>query len=382
MKLEEIIEKLENMKKDFIPTTSEESAGNYDIKKLFESLTDYTNHTKKHSQNSCTGSKTYDTWTTISNNCPSNENPGIIDNNNCKKLETYYDDLESGGSCYSGSPDPVSCEVDLICSTNFYDNSHLGCSQVENKINKYLTTLLQYYINNKEIIINKVLGDDNDGPINDGETTFNLYMINKDYIDKFYTPIKTVIKNIDEKITTKVYETFNEFLNNPSKDTYQLRNSKDFNLFSWMNCSAIGQDYNATLSILKSSLTKELKIITYVSLLFEFLLIANLYIMVGLSKNLINKKFEMNEEKNVSIEEIDINELEKAEKEEEIYSIKNKNKIDSSQKLGKIKKNYSNPTLVSLSGSDRRNISQNGEKVNEIMNMKRKNKKDNKDKNN
>ena len=149
-----------------------------------------------------------------------------------------------------------------------------------------------------------------------------------------------------------------------------------------MNCSTIGQDYNATLSILKSSLTKELKIITYVSLLFEFLLIANLYIMVGLSKNLRDKKYEINEEKNVSIEEIDINELKEAEKGEEIYSIKNKNKNDSSKKLDKYKHNNSNPTLDSLSGADRRNSSQNGEKVNEVMNMKRKNKKAIENKNN
>ena len=379
MKLEEIINNLENMKKDFIPTTSEESAGNYDIQKLFDSLTDYTNHARSNLQTVCTGTKTYDNWTTVSNNCPTNGNPGIIDNNNCKTLETYYSGIENGGSCFSGSPDRFTCEVNKICEENFYDNSHLHCSQIEEKIGEYLKTLLQYYIRNKEKIIG-ILGESTDGPISDGETSFNLYKINKDFDDKFYRPIKSVIKDIDEKITTKVYETFNEFLNDPSKDTYQLRNSNNFNLFSWMNCSTIGQDYNATLSTLKSSLTKELKIIAYVSLLFEFLLIANLYIMVGLSKNLMDKKYEKNEEKNeeknVSIEEIDINELKESEKGEEIYSIKNKNKIDSSKKVGKIKKNYSNPTLVSLSGSDRSIFSDNGEKINEIMNMKKKNKKD------
>ena len=149
-----------------------------------------------------------------------------------------------------------------------------------------------------------------------------------------------------------------------------------------MNCSTIGQDYNATLSTLKSSLTKELKIITYVSLLFEFLSIANLYIMVGLSKNLIDKKYEKNEEKNVSIEEIDINELKETEKGEEIYSIKNKNKIDSSEKLAKNKiidnngmkieqnENENNPTAMSINGSDRKSLSENGEKIHEILNMK------------
>ena len=386
IKLEEIINNLENMKKNFIPTTSEESAGNYDIEKLFDSLIDYTNHGRKNLQRDCTGTKTYDIWTTVSNKCPTNGNPGIIDNNNCKTLETYYRGIENGGSCYSGGNPDYSCEVNNICTTNFYDNSHLGCSQVENKIKEYLKTLLQYYIGNKEII-NKILGQSTDGPITDGETSFNLYKINKDFDSKFYTPIKSVIEYIDEKITTIVYETFNEFLNDQSKDTYQLRNSKDFNLFSWMNCSTIGQDYNATLSTLKSSLTKELKIITYVSLLFEFLLIANLYIMVGLSKNLIDKKYEKNEEKNVSIEEIDINDLKESEKGEEIYSIKNKNKIDSSEKLAKNKiidnngmkfeqnENENNPTAMSINGSDRKSLSENGEKMHEILNMKQNNNK-------
>jgi hypothetical protein len=157
-----------------------------------------------------------------------------------------------------------------------------------------------------------------------------------------------------------------------------------------MNCSAIGQDYNATLSTLKSSLTKELKIITYVSLFFEFLSIANLYIMVGLTKNLRDKKYEKNEEKNVSIEEIDIDEIKETKNEHEIYSLKNKNKnkIDSSEKLEKnlitenngmkVEENDkdTNPTAMSINGSDRKSLSENGEKVHEILNIKRKNNKD------
>ena len=320
------------------------------------------------------GCSTQDTWTTISNHCPANDNPGIIDNNNCKELKEFYPDLAGDTSCTSTHIRDAGCMSDRISA--LYNSN---CNVNQDNIKKYSKILLEYYIGNKEIITEKILGDDED-PITPSTLTYNLNMVKNDFDANFIGKIEPVIKNIDEKITTLVYETFNEFLNDKTKDTYQLRNSKDFNLFSWMNCSTIGQDYNATLSILKSSLTKELKIITYVSLLFEFLLIANLYIMVGLSKNLIDKQYEINEEKNVSIEEIDINEVKEAEKGEEVYSIKNKNKIGSSKKLDKNKSNYSNPTLMSFSGSDRRNLSQNGEKVNEIINMKRKNKKDIEDK--
>ena len=365
MKLEEIINNLKNMIDDFIPTTTKESAGNYDIQTLLDSLTSYTNNDVNH----ITDCITYDTWTTISNNCP-NENPGIIDNNKCKTLKTFFPDLEEDNTCTTSSPQKRDAECEANKISKIYDS---GCSVNQPQIKSYSKTLLQYYLDNKSII-NGILGNINGGTISDETTAYDLYKVKNDFDEKFIGKVKTVISSIDEKITTKVYEVFDEFLNNASKDTYQLRNSKDFNIFSWMNCSAIGQDYNATLSILKSSLTKELKIVTIVSLLFEFLSIANLYIMVGLSKNLIDKQYEMNEEKN-SIEEVDINELKGTEKGCEIYTMKNKDKIDSTQKFNKKKYDNANPELVSISGSDRRNLTQNGEKVKDILNMKRKNKK-------
>ena len=373
MKLEEIIDNLKNMIDDFIPTTTKESAGNYDIQTLLDSLTSYTNNDVNHITNCIT----YDTWTTISNKCP-NENPGIIDNNKCKTLKIFFPDLQSDNTCTTSSPQIRDAECEATKISEIYDP---GCTVNQQQIKSYSKTLLQYYLDNKSKI-NGILGSINGGTISDVTTAYDLYKIKNDFDDKFIGKIKTVISSIDEKITTKVYEVFNEFLNNESKDTYQLRNSKDFNIFSWMNCSAIGQDYNATLSILKSSLTKELKIVTIVSLLFEFLSIANLYIMVGLSKNLIDKQYEMNEEKNASIEEVDINELKGTEKGCEIYTMKNKDKIDSTKKFNKTKYDNANPELVSISGSDRRNLTQNGEKVKDILNMKRKNKKGDEDKNN
>jgi hypothetical protein len=200
-------------------------------------------------------------------------------------------------------------------------------------------------------------------------------------------------KNISEIIDKKyLYDFSYEFKNPINKLINEAKNfssnlSDDLLILidnALSNCSLILDDINLDIYIKEFREITKYEYNNFINSVTNSLddFSKNVLLYIGLSKNLIDKKFEMNEEKNVSIEEIDINELEKAKKEEEIYSIKNKNKIDSSQKLGKIKKNYSNPTLVSLSGSDRRNISQNGEKVNEIMNMKRNNKKVIKDNNN
>ena len=392
MKLDEIINNLTSMEHDFIPTTSNESAGNYDIQFLFDSLTSYTNKKDvKNFQDGCSN-PTYDIWTTVLNECP-RQNPGII-NDKCKLLKNYLPNSDNNAGntgCNTNAPPgggDVECEAKKI-SNNY--NLGSGCSvlNIKTEIENYSKTLLQYYFHNGNLI-KQIVGETGDtfpNPIDD-TSLIKLYMIKKDFEENFIKEIKDAIDIIDEKITSNVYEVFNEFLNVTTKDTYTLKNSEDFNLFSWMNCSVIGQDYNATLSTLKSNLTKELKIITYVSLFFEFLSIANLYIMVGLSKNLRDKKYEKDEENNVSIEEIDIYEKKEIKDNDEIYSIKNKNKIDSSEKLEKnlITENNgmkteendkdNNPTAVSINGSDRKTLSENGEKVNEILNIKRKNNKD------
>jgi hypothetical protein len=321
MKIEEIINNLISMKDDFIPTTSKECSGIYNVQSLLDSLTSYTKKNDENNFQSGCLYPTFDTWTTVSKYCPI---PNLI-NERCKLLKNYYPTSDSYTSCIANSPpgteDP---ECEAIKISNIYSDD--DCTHnIKQKIKNYSKILLEYYIKNNELIEDLLgnTGDTYPDPIDD-TSEIKFYMIKNDFQSNFIVPIKTVIKDIDEKLTSRVYEVFNEFLNDTTEDTYKLRNSEDFNIFSWMNCSAIGQDYNATLSTLKSSLTKELKIITYVSLFFEFLSIANLYIMVGLTKNLRDKKYEKNEEKNVSIEEIDIDEIKETKNEHEIYSLKNK----------------------------------------------------------
>ena len=131
------------------------------------------------------------------------------------------------------------------------------------------------------------------------------------------------------------------YTGNTIEDSSKI-NISNFNIFSWMNCSAIGQDYNATLSTLKSNLTNEMRVITFCSLVCELLLIANLYIMVGLAKNLRDKIFEINDERNVShtsdnIEELQVNSIKetKDKEDDEIFAIKNKKKFEVEENIDK-----------------------------------------------
>ena len=185
---------------------------------------------------------------------------------------------------------------------------------------------------------------------------------------------------INDELTSVVYNLFSKLLNDTTKDTSTL-NDTDFSLFSWMNCTAIGQDYNATLSTLKSNLTSEMKVITFCSLVCEFLLIANLYIMVGLAKNLRDKIFEINDARNVShssdnIEELQINSIKETKndkEDDEIFAIKNKKKfevaenidqkrgIDVKEGLDKDGNGITHPNVVSINGPDGRCIFENGE---------------------
>jgi hypothetical protein len=230
------------------------------------------------------------------------------------------------------------------------------------------------YKNDNEALINKLLDGNPDVNFPGFKTIKENFQIN------FINKVKSVMPIIDSGLTGIVHDLFSPLLNHTAKDSSTI-NSSDFNLFSWMNCSAIGQDYNATLSTLKSNLTNEMRVITYCSLTCELLLIATLYIMVGLAKNLRDKIFEINDARNVShtsdnIEEIQVNSIKETKndkEDDEIFAIKNKKKfevvenidqkrgIDVNEGLDKDGNGITHPAVVSINGPDGRCIFQNGE---------------------
>ena len=361
--LDETIEELENMKDDFILSTTKETSNNNDIGTMFDELNKYTMAGRRYQQQCVTA--TYDIWTTNEEHCTQVQADINIITGQCKYLNEFYDKNDhAGGAARASSHYDNACS---LINTNYFPD-------VKTAVYKYVFFFNEYKDKNIELI---------DNILQNTAVTVGLNTINSDFKTKFIDNMKNenVIPLINSKITGPVHDLFSELLNDTTIDTRQLKDN--FDLFSWMNCLAIGQDYNATLSTLKSNLTEEMRDITYCSLVCEILIIATLYIMLGLNKNLRDKIFEINDERNVShssdnVEEIEIesNTNRKSEKNaDEIYNVKNKKSfqvvkdidkrrgidVKDKKNLDKNGKGIEHPVMVSINGPSGKPLFTNGE---------------------
>ena len=368
--LDNFIEEFEKMKEDFVLTTTKEIASNYDITTMLDELNKYTMAGRRYQQQCITA--TYDIWTTNEEHCTNVQADINIVTGQCKYLKNYDKDPPDATGA-EAARDLYKSACSLINTNDFPD--------VKTAVYNYILFFSKYRKANQDLI-DKILEDqsnpsDPDNPIIPGfKSLKNNFKAN--FIDK----VKTVMPIIDEKITDKVHTLFSNLLNDTVQDTRKL--SKDFNLFSWMNCTSIGQDYNATLSTLKSNLTGEMRVITYCSLVCEILIIAVLYIMLGLNKNLRDKIFEINDERNVShssdnVEEIEIdsntNRKSSEKNSDEVYAVKNKKNfqvvkdidkrkgidVKSKSNLDEEGKGIEHPVMVSINGPSGKPLFANGE---------------------
>ena len=370
--LDEVIEELENMKEDFLLSTTKETSGNNDINTMLDEMTKYTMAGRRY-QMQC-AKATYHIWTTTSNHCPTIQADSNIITGHCKYLNDYYynDPLDPNNEEGARDASEIYNEACPLVSREYFND-------VKTAVYQFILSFSKYRKNN-ENLINKLL-DDEDSAQNNG-----FEIIKEDFKNDFIDKVKASIKTINEEITSKVHDRFSPLLNDTIEDSSKI-DYLNFNLFSWMNCSAIGQDYNATLSTLKTNLTNEMRVITYCSLVCEFLLIANLYIMVGLAKNLRDKIFEINDARNVShssdnIEELQVNSVKMTKnnkEDDEIFAIKNKKKfevaenidqkqgIDVNEGLDKDGNGITHPAVVSINGPEGRCIFENGENAHKQM---------------
>ena len=368
--LDNFIEELEKMKEDFVLTTTKEISSNYDITTMLDELNKYTMAGRRYQQQCITA--TYDIWTTNEEHCTNVQADIYIVTGQCKYLKNYDKDPPDATGA-EAARDLYKSACSLINTNDFPD--------VKTAVYNYILFFSKYRKANQDLI-DKILEDqsnpsDPDNPIIPGfKSLKNNFKAN--FIDK----VKTVMPIIDQKITGKVHTLFSNLLNDTVQDTRKL--SKDFNLFSWMNCTSIGQDYNATLSTLKSNLTGEMRVITYCSLVCEILIIAVLYIMLGLNKNLRDKIFEINDERNVShssdnVEEIEIdsntNRKSSEKNSDEVYAVKNKKNfqvvkdidkrkgidVKSKSNLDEEGKGIEHPVMVSINGPSGKPLFANGE---------------------
>ena len=379
--LENIIKELEEMQQDFVLTTTKEISSNYDISTMFDELNKYTMAGRRYQQQCITA--TYDIWTTNEEHCTNIQADINIVTGQCKYLKDYdKDPPDTSGA--EKARDEYKSACSLINTNDFPD--------VKTAVYNYILFFSEYRKRNKEqidkILENTPNPSDPDNPIK------GFKSLRDDFKTYFIDKVKIVMPIINEEITGKVHNLFSELLNDTVQDTRKL--SEDFNLFSWMNCTSIGQDYNATLSTLKSNLTGEMRVITYCSLACEILIIAVLYIMLGLNKNLRDKIFEINDERNVSHSSDNVEEIEidsdtnrKSDKNsDEIYAVKNKKNFQVMKDIDKRKginvksksnldengKGIEHPVMVSINGPSGKPLFANGENGEMAHNQMNKNK--------
>ena len=367
--LEETIEALENMKEDFVLSTSKEISESTDISTMLDELNKYTMAGRRYQQQCVTA--TYDIWTTNSAHCTQVQADINIVTGQCKYLDNFYTspNYEEGAAV---ARNLYSTACSLINTNDFRD--------VKSAVFAYIKFFSEYKDKNKALI-DAILDDQEITLGTEVQTLPGLKSVRDNFKENFIDRVKLVIPVIHDEITGAVYNLFSELLNDTTKDTRKLKD--DFNLFSWMNCTAIGQDYNATLSTLKSNLTEEMRVITYCSLICELLLITVLYIMLGLNKNLRDKIFEINDERNVSHSSDNVEEIEidsdtnrKTEKNsDEIYNVKNKKNfqvvkdidkrkgidVKDKKNLDKKGKGIEHPVMVSINGPSGKPLFANGE---------------------
>jgi len=367
--LDNFIEELEEMKEDFVLTTTKEISSNYDISTMLDELNKYTMAGRRYQQQCITA--TYDIWTTNEEHCTNVQADINIVTGQCKYLKNYdKDPPDTTGA--EAARDLYKSACSLLNTNDFPD--------VKTAVYNYILFFSKYRKANQDLI-DKIL-ENQPNPSDSEHPILGFNSLKSDFKTNFIDKVKKVMPIIDEKITGKVHTLFSNLLNDTVQDTRKL--SEDFNLFSWMNCTSIGQDYNATLSTLKSNLTGEMRVITYCSLVCEILIIAVLYIMLGLNKNLRDKIFEINDERNVShssdnVEEIEIdsdtNRKSSEKNSDEVYAVKNKKNfqvvkdidkrkginVKSKSNLDEEGKGIEHPVMVSINGPSGKPLFANGE---------------------
>ena len=229
---------------DFTLATSSKVHGNLDISKQITELNKYTASNGVYLKECSTN----DYYVSTQSKCPSDGT------NVCKIIPNI--DTYSSSCTFSPSFPPYS---DLqqaaanfkTCFEQFIGNDGTPSGTV---------------FGNKGII--KQLRDKitKDAPVNSLKKIYNDYLNNlKDTLDD----LKTVISD--------VYNAYADFVN-----VKALENGTYVSVFSWLNCTIFGKDINATLNIMKVQLRGDLRIIFFISITNDCIIIGIMIIVTFL----------------------------------------------------------------------------------------------------
>ena len=230
---------LNNIISDYILAIDNEIYKNNSIYEQFNDLNKYTVAGIKY-QKKCIQSS-YDYWTTVPSRCPASTSDYTFQ---C----LYPSDFTN-----------VNDINDLYSNTcNLEENSNYYFKTVKEAANNYIPSFNLFDDENKNLL-NEIIPKIQD--------LQNLYK--NSYIDEMYESLNEG----NENIVKLVYNFYSKYIDNEPLD-HPNETSKEINIFEFMNCTSLGNDFNITLNIMEKRYKNSTFLLFILGIIGNFLEIA------------------------------------------------------------------------------------------------------------
>ena len=230
---------LNNIISDYILAIDNEIYKNNSIYEQFNDLNKYTIAGIKY-QKKCIQSS-YDYWTTVPSRCPSSTNDYAVQ---CL-YPSDFTDINDINDLYSNT-------------CNLEENSNYYFKTVKEAANNYIPSFNSFDEDNK-LLLNEIIPKI--------ENLQDLYK--NSYIKEMYESLNDGNNNV----VKLVYDFYSKYIDNEPLD-HPNETSKEINIFEFMNCTSLGNDFNITLNIMEKRYKKSTFMIFILGIIGNFLQIA------------------------------------------------------------------------------------------------------------
>jgi hypothetical protein len=241
---------LNNIKSDYILAVDNETYQNDSLYEQFNDLNKYTIAGIKY-QKKCIQSS-YDYWTTVPYRCPAGTNDYTVQ---C----LYPKDF----------PNPNDIETLYSKTCNLEENSNYFFKTVKEAATNYIPSFNSFDTENKNLLEEIIPKIDN---------LQNLYKTS--YINKMYDSLNDGSNNIVKEI----YDYYSKYIDNEPLD-HPNQTNKSINIFEFMNCSSLGNDFNITLNIMEKRYKNSTFLLFILGIIGNFLEIAIMVFFVFIVNN-------------------------------------------------------------------------------------------------
>ena len=229
--LKNLDEYLDKVKEDVTLATNKATHGSNDLQTILDELNKYTMGTYQSSPCSIK-----DYYVILTSKCPSNINYSCKSVIDTTSIPTEY----------------TSCDLNSPPVTSYTKLSHAYTA-----FQQFFSSIKSNTPSGSDYLITQLKND----------FTASSGSIKADY-DLYITKLKDTMEKIVEVIDVP-YKIYSPYVNSDA-----LKNGEIVDIFSWLNCTIIGRDINATVNTIKKQLRGDLRVIFFVSLSDNCIIIA------------------------------------------------------------------------------------------------------------